>query len=535
MQCVRYFATAGLVLGLVSFTLPARADVRANPLIGEGMVLQQNQEANLWGTADPGEKVVVRFRGQEAAATADAAGNWLVRLAAKGAGGPFALTIAGKNTIELKDVLVGEVWVASGQSNMWWPVASRPGAKELAGTENRSIRVFNVPGKLADAPQEEVAGTWQICGPESLVGFSAVAYYFGRQIAATQHVPVGLIHASYGGSGVKSWISARALADDPQLEGIRGQVALAEEKAAQSRARLQPEIERYEAALAKAKREGTPPPAPPRGMEAGKPAATSRLYNGMLAPLQRYGIRGVIWYQGEANVGNAQDYQALFSSLIRSWRQEWSQGEFPFLFVQIAPFQKIVDQPQTSNWARLREAQLKTSLTVPGTGMAVITDWGHETDIHVKQKRPVGERLALLARALVYGEKIPYTGPLYSGMKVDGREAVLSFQHAGTGLTARRMVLEEIIEDRKTGQRGGALHVASDESAAAVLLQGFTMAGEDKQFHPAQAEIRGEQVVVTCPQVERPAAVRCGWADYPTGNLFNREGFPASPFRTDDW
>lgn len=535
MQSACRRARLGAFLALLPITaLPARADVRPNPLVAEGMVLQQNQEVNLWGTADPGEKVVVRFREQEAAATADAAGKWLVRVAAKSAGGPFPLTIAGKNTVELKDVLVGEVWVASGQSNMWWPVASRPGAKELAGTENRQIRLFNVPGKLADVPQDEVAGTWQVCGPDSLVGFSAVAYYFGRQIEATQHVPVGLIHASYGGSGVRAWISARALAEDPQLDAIRAQAAQADQKAEQARARLKPEIERYEAALAKAKRDGTPPPAPPRGL-AARPAGHSRLYNGMLAPLQHYGIRGALWYQGEADVSHAGDYQALLGSLIRSWRQEWGQQDFPFLFVQIAPYTKIVDQPQDSGWARVREAQLKTSQTVPHTGMAVITDWGHETDIHVKQKRPVGERLAQVARALVYGEKIPYSGPLYARLTVDGRQAVLGFQHVGSGLTARRMVLEEIITDRKTGQQGGALHVAADQSAGDAPLAGFTLAGQDQKFYPAQAEIRGDQVVVTCPQVDKPVAVRYGWADYPTGNLFNREGFPASPFRTDDW
>lgn len=474
MQVTQVVMTAVLLL------IPAVAsgNVKPHALISEGMVLQQKHDVNIWGTGDPGEKVVVEFRDQQVSTTADGDGKWLVHLESKEAGGPFTLRITGKNEITLKNVLVGEVWVASGQSNMGWPVATRPGSKDLAGTENPSIRLFNVPPKLADSPISDVDGRWDECGPHSLLNFSAVAYYFSREIQATQRVPVGLIHASYGGSGIMAWTG-----------GINA-----------------------------------------------TPARDSRLYNGMVAPLLPFRIRGVIWYQGEADVSRAGDYESLFSVLIRSWRQAWGQGDFPFLFVQLAPFKKIVNQPEDSDWAQLREAQLRTSRRVPRTGMAVITDWGHETDIHIKHKRPVGERLARIARVLVYGEELICSGPLFARMNIVGDQAQLGFDHVGNGLTAKRLVLEDMVQDPRSGEKGGALHVAKEEKPAVQApLQGFTIAGEDRQFLAANAALRGGVVVVSHPQVRKPVAVRYGWANYPIGNLFNSEGLPASPFRTDDW
>ncbi len=511
-----------------------RAEVRPHGLISDGMVLQRGRPAAIFGTAVPQERVTVRFRGKEQSTTTGDDGRWRLEIDPQEAGGPFELTIVGTNTVSLTNVLVGDVWVCSGQSNMGWPLAARPGSQELANTANPSIRSFTVPQRLADSPTDDVEGAWQVCGPATLVGFSAVAYYFGRDIQATQQVPIGLIHASYGGSGVGQWLSERAFADDPGLAEFRARQTDESEKTKQQRERLKPEIERYEAAVARAKADGTAPPQPPRGYDAGRPVF-SRLYNGMIAPLHGFAIRGVLWYQGEANVNRPGDYRALFTALIRSWRSAWRQDDLPFLFVQIAPFQKIVERPQESNWAALREAQLQVSRTVPHTGMAVITDWGHETDIHVKQKEPVGRRLALLARALVYGEHLVYSGPLFATMQIDGAQARLTFEHIGGGLTAKRLVLENIAEDPRTGT-GGALHVAADDnSTTPVALQGFTIAGDDRVFVPAEAKIVDNAVIVSSPQVAKPAAVRYGWADYPTGNLFNREGLPASPFRTDDW
>jgi sialate O-acetylesterase len=515
-------------------SLPTRGDVRPHSLISDGMVLQRDRAINVWGMADRGEMVTVRFRGRESSATTGDDGQWRVQLETQQAGGPFPLTIAGKNTIALS-VWVGDVWVCSGQSNMWWPVATRPRSRELIGTENPSMRLFTVPERKSDVPQRDVEGQWLECGPESLVGFSAVAYYFGREIQTTQKVPVGLVHSSFGGSGIEAWISTDAFAQAPELADVRERNVEAARRAAQSRIRLQPVIDRYEAAVVRAKRDGTPPPEPPRGMIA-RPSSHGHLHNGMIAPLQLLGIRGVLWYQGEANTHRADDYQSLLTTLIHSWRREWGQDEFPFLVVQLAPFQKIVTQPQDSDWARLREAQLRTSLAVPKTGLAVITDWGHETDIHVKQKRPVGERVSLVARSLVYGERLVHSGPQLTGMKIDGRRAILSFDHVGSGLSPRRLVLENVVKDSRSGLTGGALHVAHDENSTVnVPLQGFTVAGDDRRFVTAQAEIHGDTVIVQSPMVSSPVAVRYGWADYPTGNLFNVEGLPASPFRTDDW
>jgi sialate O-acetylesterase len=511
------------------------SEIKLAGIFTDHAVLQRDLAIPIWGTADAGTKIVIEFADQKQTATTDAQGRWRVLLdPMPAAGNPLTLTVRGKSTLTISDVLVGEVWVCSGQSNMGWPLASRPGAAEAKGTENPKIRLFNVPARFEDLPQSDLNGQWSVCGPDSLVNFSAVAYYFGRDIQQSQRVPVGLIHASYGGSGVAQWTSAQALATEPELQSLRDRQLQEAVARAKQQERLKPEIERYQAAVAQAKRDGTTPPMPPRGMIV-ETRSTSRLYNGMIHPLIPYGIRGVIWYQGEANVSRAGDYRAMFSTLIRSWRHDWNEGEFPFLFVQIAPYQRIVDRPQESDLAALREAQLQTSRTVPHTGMAVITDWGHETDIHVKQKRPVGERLALLARGLIYGEKVEHSGPRYEAMSVADRRVTLTFSHVGSGLVTRRLVLEDFVSDSRRGE-GGALHVAKDETFdLKVPIQGFTIAGADQIFVTAQAEIQGNSVIVWNPQVERPVAVRFGWADYPAGNLFNREGLPASPFRTDSW
>jgi len=479
------------ILATLAVTLTsafAFADVKPNTLFSDGMVLQRDRDVQVWGTAETGEKVAVNFRGHEVSTTAEN-GRWSLKISSGTAGGPFPMTISGNNAIALKDVRVGEVWLCGGQSNMWFPVAQRPGSKELLGTENPDIRLFTVPNEKSDTPQTEIKEThWQECGPSTVGPFSAVAYYFGRDLQKDLNVPIGLIHSSFSGSGVAYWLTPDAPANNPGLESLRaGNV---------------------------------------------KPV----LHNAMIAPLVPFGIRGVIWYQGEADTGMPALYRSTFPALIRSWRAEFGQGDFPFLFVQIAPYKKIVSEPQESAWAELRDAQRFTSLTVPNTAMVVITDWGHEMDIHVKPKKPVGERLALTARAVVYHEKIAWCGPSYSGMKVDSGKIVLSFDHVNGGLETRAFVLENVMKDPRTGESGGALHVKTDDPAGSSLpLQGFTIAGADQHFVNAKAEIRGDRVVVSSPQVPAAVAVRYGWADYPTGNLFNKEGFPASPFRTDDF
>jgi sialate O-acetylesterase len=454
---------------------PARADVKPHPLFSDGMVLQHlsgrgaSEHAPVWGTADPGEKVdVVLDYGAKSigtSATAGPDGKWKTTLAATQAGGPYTLTLTGKNTVTIKDVYVGEVWVCSGQSNMEQSLSNTDKGKEaVANSKNPRIRLFHVARKISAEPVQEVNAKWQECGPGAVDRFSAAGYYFGRDLEKALNKPVGLIESDWGGTPAQAWTPRAFLENNPDLKGLVPKTF-----------------------NGKAANQGTV------------------LYNGMIAPLQPYAIKGVIWYQGESNAGAAYQYRTLFPAMIRGWRETWGQGDFPFLFVQLAPFEANWDKSGVT-WAELREAQLLTSQNVKNTGMAVITDVGDLKDIHPRKKGPVGARLALAARALAYGEKLTYSGPLYNGLKVEGNKVVLSFKHVGKGLEAR----------------GGE-------------LKGFTVAGPDKKFHPAHAEIKGDQVVVWSDAVERPAAVRYGWANFPEVNLFNKEGLPATPFRTDDF
>jgi sialate O-acetylesterase len=444
-----------------------RADVKVHALFGDGMVLQRGVPCHVWGTADPNEEVVVGYEnaktGEAAksqAAKADKDGKWSVslgKLEKPGEGG--SLTIKGKNTLNIKDVYVGEVWICSGQSNMEQNLASTDKSKEaIENSANPKIRLFTVPRVRSKTPLTEVKGQWVECGPTTVPGFSAVAYYFGRDLQKALDVPIGLIHTSWGGTASEEWTSASVLEANPEHKG--------------------------------------------------KHPNETTLYNGMIAPLIPYAIKGAIWYQGESNAGRAILYRTAFPMMIKNWRDDWKQGDFPFLFVQLAPFTAIHKEPVDQDWAYLREAQLMTMQKVPHTGMSVITDAGDEKDIHPRRKEPAGARLAIAARAVAYGEKIEPIGPVYDSMKVEGGKVVLSFKHAGKGLEARG-------EDGK--------------------LVGFTICGEDKKFHNAVAQIMGDKVIVSCDEVKEPVAVRFGWANYPVVNLWSKDGLPATPFRTDDF
>jgi sialate O-acetylesterase len=427
------------------------------------MVLQRGMKVPVWGTASPGEKVTVKFRDQEVSAETGQDGKWKVELTKLEAGGPFEMTISSpKNQVQLKDILVGEVWVCSGQSNMEWPLNGTEGAKEaIANADNPKIRLFTVQRAVATAPQRDLAAgkrrsSWQECTTTTVPGFSAVAYYFGRDLQKALGVPVGLIHTSWGGTPAEHWTSKEVL-------------------------------EAHEATKDLAKNKGA----------SGK-------YNAMIAPLIPFAIRGAIWYQGESNVGRAQQYRTLFPAMIKDWRDRWGEGKFPFLFVQIAPWARYGKNADDTNWAQLCEAQLLTAQAVPHTACIVTTDVGDPKDIHPRKKAPIGDRLARAALALAHGKKIEYSGPVFANLKIDGDKAVLSFKHLGGGLEAK----------------GGP-------------LTGFTIAGPDGKYVKANAEIKGDTVVVSSPEVRQPTAVRYGWALYPELNLQNREGLPASPFRTD--
>ena len=464
-------------LAFVAVVAPAtgRAAVRLPGIFSEGMVLQRAMPLRIWGWADEGERVVVSFQGQEIATTARD-GRWEVTLEPLEAGGPFPLSVAATNTIAFKDVLVGEVWVSCGQSNMMMGLSkTSTGAEAIAASDQfPQIRLANVPGGQADKPADDVAVTWTTASRGTLPGFSAVSYFFGREIHKRLGVPVGLVNAVAIVPG-QSWVDEETLLASPAL------------------------------------REMTKRPI--------KPVVS---FNAMIAPIARYGIRGVIYYQGEYNSGMGREYREVMPAIIRSWRKQWRQGDFPFLFVQLPGYHehraekdKQLDMPESalaslhalggsSSWAELREAQLLTWQTVPNTGMAVAIDLGDPQDIHPANKQPVGARLALLARAVAYGETTVCSGPIFNSLAVDGSSIVVSFDHVGGGLQAR----------------GGDPQV-----------QGFEVAGADHEYRWARAQIHGKDVILSHPDVPQPAFVRYAWANFPTCNLVNAEGLPASPFR----
>lgn len=450
---------------LVMSAACANANVKPSSLFSDNAVLQQGMPVPVWGEARSGEKVSVTIQGKTASATSEG-GKWMVRLRPLKAGGPFTMTIKGDNTIELRNVLVGEVWIASGQSNMQMSVASSANAQDtIANSADPMVHLITIPRQGTDEPLSNVNAQWVECGPRTTPDFSAVAYFFGRDLRKARDVPIGLISTNYGGTPAEAWTRRGALEEVPELKHyVTG-----------GNGRRDP----------------------------GRPMA---LYNAMIAPVIPYAIKGAIWYQGESNADRAWEYRTLFTTMIRNWRTDWGQGDFPFFTVQLAPFMKINPEPMDSAWAELRDAQLYSTVALPKAGMAVITDVGEENDIHPKKKGPVGARLALAARAIAYGERIEYSGPAYESIRVDGNRIRLRFRHAH-GM-------------RATG--GGD-------------LKGFTIAGADRKFHNAVAVIERGQVFVTSQSVPEPVAVRYGWANFPVVNLENDSGLPASPFRTDDW
>lgn len=498
-------ATTGRLLGvswvLLSSGIAARAEVVPNPLFASHAVLQQDMEIPVWGTAAAGEKVTVRFSGQTVSTTAHD-GKWLVRLQPlKANATPQTLTISGTNTITLDDILIGEVWLCSGQSNMEWPIAKSANGRAIAAKINEpQIRLFEVASAPSAEPLASVKGTWKPCDARNAAAFSAVGYYFGRDLQKALNVPVGLIGSHVGGTAADKWISQAALLAHPDLKPLVDRQKRAEQAydPAKAQAAFQAAKQKYDKAVAAAKAAGKKPPNPPSLAGNPRHRGPSCLYNGMIAPLQPYAFRGVIWYQGESDRGNPGQYAKLFPTLIKDWRAAWKQGDFPFLFVQIPPFNAIPPE--------LREIQFNTWKATPQTGMVVITDHGSATNIHPPVKEPVGQRLALAARAVAYGEKITWSGPVYKSMETHGSKAIIHFTSTGTGLAA----------------------IGGDGS-----LKGFTIAGPDGKFVPADAVIRGAAVEVSSPAVSKPAAVRFGWDKVPAVNLFNQEGLPAVPFRTD--
>ena len=650
---LQFRAAARVAAGL--FVLACGLNSWADPvlptLFSDHMVLQRDREIHIWGKGDPGEKVTASLAGHDATTTADKNGAWSVGLPALSAGGPFTLTIRGKKQVIIRDVMIGEVWIASGQSNMTFSLDGSEGsADEVPKANYPQIRLFTVPKKIALTPQENtLPAHWQLCTPDSARSFSAVAYYFAREIYRKLNVPVGVIESAWPGTPIEQWISpevlradadmkaaadawdhatpaAKAFAESPQpldlefddfellpappnsaaktlanfddgtsrlstggsfsyswdeapntvfdlesphaadvyaarivgqLDGTQDSILTAKYKLDGSatdltayaglrfRVRgdgsfrlrsLQPTITDYDdygTPIMKASADWQPVTILFRDLRqdgwgvslpftqdalAGfaiqcmttlgyAPMPVSSLYEGMLAPLLPYAFRGALWYQGESNALKAHQYRKLLPALIQNWRDASHQKDMEFLIVQLPNHGAIPDQPGESAWAELREAQLLTIQQLPHTGIAVTIDVGDPKDLHPHRKLEVGQRLAFWALGTTYKQPGEYSGPLYESMKIEGGEARLRFTHAGSGLEAR----------------GDA------------VIKGFAIAGADRKLHWAEARIDGDTVVVSSPDVTQPVAVRYAWGDSPLCNLFNKDGLPASPFRTDDW
>lgn len=498
---------------VLSATSELSADVSMSSLFGDHMVLQQKQPVVVWGKADPGEKVAVSVAGLSGTAAAGADGRWRVKMGTLKAGGPHTMTIKGKNTIVIKDVLVGEVWLCSGQSNMQWPVAASidPDLETLTARYPK-IRLISVPRVGTQEPQDDFSGQWELCTPDTARNFSGVGFFFGRLLHQALDVPVGLIDNAWGGSSAEAWVRRDLLEKDKRFEALMARWKQTEatydwEKV---KADYQKKLAVWQAAAKKARAEGKPQPRRPRAprnplTNQHRPA---NLYCGVLNPLIGYGIKGAIWYQGESNAGRAYQYRDLFPLMIQNWRDDWKQGDFPFYWVQLADFRDEKPVPAESDWAELREAQTMTMSKLPNTGEAVIIDLGEAHDIHPKDKLNAARRLARWALVKDYGMDLVYRSPIYKSMTVKGGKIEVTFDHVGGGL--------DTFDVREP--------------------KGFAIAGADKKFVWAKARIVGkDKVEVWSDAVAKPVAVRYAWADNPVCNLQNKTHLPVTPFRTDDW
>jgi len=479
----------------------ALADVRLPKLIGDHMVLQRGIPPVIWGWADPGEKVTVSIVNQTLTTSADPDGRWKVRLQPLETGGPLEMTVAGKNRIKVSDILVGDVWICSGQSNMEMPVGNLyrpkvyPGVlnfqKEIEGANQPNLRLFLPDHQTSLHPKEDLPGPgWQVCTPGTAARFSAVGYFFARHLQSESNAPVGMIQAAKSSTTAEAWTSHEGLRLLPQWEG---------------RLKKLPQ---------------TTAPAPPPGQDPAAPndpdhpttpptvevpfGTPGGLFNGMIAPMTPFAIKGVIFYQGENNAKDPKGYRSLFPALIRSWRTAWGQGDFPFLFVQLASYGKKPKSPgEPKGWADQREAQT-AGLKEPNTGMAVTIDVGSERLIHPPNKQEVGRRLGLLARTIAYGQKVQSSGPTFRSMRIEGGRVILTFDNVAGGLVA---------------------HPPGSK------ITGFDVAGADGIYHWGEASIIGDDVVVNSTEVPTPVSVRYGWAGNPDCNLFNKADLPAAPFR----
>lgn len=469
---VRRFAL--LLLVVLAGALDARAATTVPTIFSDSMVIQRDQPIVVWGEDEPGTDVSVTFAGRIAGVKAASDGTWKVTVPSVAAGGPYVMTVRGSSTLRFEDVLVGEVWLCSGQSNMEWTVRRADNAdREIAAARHPLIRHIKIRHRPAEKPAHDVpaAGPWEVASPETVADFTAVGYFFGRYLQKQLGVPVGLIGSNWGGTRIEPWTTPEGFRSVPALEEIANNLDAYPKKNDQGNINHQTPL---------------------------------ALYNGMIHPLVPYGIRGAIWYQGESNNGEGMLYYEKMKALIHGWRKLWKNEHLPFYYVQLAPYRYRGDPLRLPG---IWEAQT-AALSIPNTGMAVTVDIGNVRDIHPRNKQDVGKRLALWALAKTYGlPGIVYSGPLYHSMRIEEGRIRLFFEHLGGGFVSRD---------------GEALH-------------GFSIAASDGEFVEAAAVIDGDSVVVSSPEVEKPLAVRFGWHQEAEPNLSNAAGLPASPFRTDRW
>jgi sialate O-acetylesterase len=511
-------ALALLLLVAISPNAPrALAEVKLPSMFTDHAVLQRNMPVPVWGTASPGEEVTVEIAGQSHKTKADDKGDWQVKLDPLKVGKPLTLVVKGNNQLERNDILVGEVWLCSGQSNMEFALSRAiDGDLEVSAANHPNIRLVRVKGPGSQTPVEDFKGQWDVCTPESAAGFSAVGYFFGRELNEQLAVPIGLIDDSWGGSSCEAWIrrdrmEGKALYE-PLIKKWDDDVKNWDEE------KWKADWAKWRKADAAARQAGKPSPknrplADPPALGNHRPA---NLYHARVEPVMPYAIRGVIWYQGESNAPRAYQYRDMFPLMIQSWRKAWKQGDFPFYWVQLADYRPEQPNPVDSDWAELREAQTMTMDKLPNTGEAVIIDIGEGGDIHPHNKLEVGRRLARWALARDYGKKIPYKSPSYDSMEKSGDKIIVKFKDVGSGLGLRPIDAKEV--------------------------QGFAVAGADRKWHWADAKIvkppknqPADKIEVSSKDVSDPIAVRYAWADNPVCNLYNESLLPVTPFRTDDW
>lgn len=511
MSMIRKYKSRGLLFGAFLFciSLNGVANVVPNTLFSNNMVLQRGTKVPVWGKADDNENVTVEMCGQKVTTVAKD-GKWFVQLQPLKAGGPFELVIKGNNIVTISNVLVGEVWLCSGQSNMERKIGQAMVKKEYLWADEIKnannyplIRQYTVPELPSTMPIDDANGKWEICDTGTVKGFTAVGYFFAKKIQENLNVPVGLLFSAYGGSQADRWMSRATMENNPELNYIVREYdssikayPIAMEKYKNDEPKLQERWLADSIKLAAMNKRITYHYHPPTHPDLY--GSCGGLYNGMLHPLIPYGIKGILWYQGESDRGKAKLYRPKFKGIIDEWRKDWNNSELPFLFVQLPGYKDY--NPE------IREAQYLIWKTVPKTSMVVVLDYGDSTNMHPINKKPVGERLALAARAIAYNQKVAYAGPVYKSMKVLGNKIELSFDFVYSGFDVHGDTLSD-----------------------------FVIAGNDRKFVPAKAEIKGDKIIVSAEGVDNPVAVRYGWRFMPTINLYNKEGLMAAPFRTDDW